>query len=343
VTPSSISLWLAWAAFALIVVVIGAAGYRMCKAADDIAEISGLSRAWIGLLLLSVATSLPELVTGVSAIALFDAPNVAVGDALGSCVFNLLMLVVLELLGRGESLYARAGTGHSVSAAFGVILTGFIAFSLLVSANLPHLRVGHVGLYTPLILGTYLAALYTMFHYERRAIAAAGVEPLIAGVGTQSLRTAIGRYAVSAVFVVAAGGTLPRVATEIATQMSWSNTFVGTVFVALATSVPEVVVSITAMSIGAVDMAVANLLGSNLFDVAIVAVDDLVYTPEPILSAVSPSHAITAISAAIMSAAAIVGFNYRPRARLLRRSSWVGATILGLYLLNVFVQYLHGE
>lgn len=336
--------WLTWAAFVLIVLVIGAAGYRMCRAADDIAEISGLSRAWIGLLLLSIATSLPELVTGVSAIAVFDAPDVAIGDALGSCVFNLLMLVVLELLARGESLYARAAASHAVSAAFGVILTGFVGFSVLVSRELPGLRVGHVGLYAPLILGAYFAAMYTVFHYERRELAASGRhEPLIPGVENRSLKAAVGRYATSALFVVAAGAALPRVATEIAAQMGWSDTFVGTVFVAFATSVPEVAVSIAALALGSVDLAVANLLGSNLFDVVIVALDDFIYAPGPILSAVSPSHAVTAISAAIMSAAAIVGFIYRPRGRLFRRSSWIGATLLGVYLLNAFVQFLAGE
>ncbi|HLF10495.1 MAG TPA: sodium:calcium antiporter [Gammaproteobacteria bacterium] len=335
--------WLAWAAFAAVVAIIGAAGYRMCKAADDIAEISGLSRAWVGLLLLSIATSLPELVTGLSAIALFDAPNVAVGDALGSCVFNLLILVVLELLARGESLYARVGSGHTVSAAFGVVLAGFIAFSILVAPASPALRIGHVGLYTPVILGAYLVALYTVFQHERRMIAAVGHQPLIPGVDVRSLRTAVRRYAVSAAFVIAAGAVLPRIAVEIARQMGWSNTFVGTIFVAFATSVPEVAVSITAVAIGSVDMAVANLLGSNLFDVAIVALDDLVYTAGPILSAVSPSHAVTAVSAAVMSGVAIVGFSYRPAGRLFRVSSWVGLTLFAIYLFNAFVQYLHGE
>jgi cation:H+ antiporter len=335
--------WLVWAAFAAVVGVIGAAGYRMCKAADDIAEISGLSRAWVGLLLLSIATSLPELATGMSAIVLFDAPNVAVGDALGSCVFNLLILVVIEWLGRGDSLYARAAPGHSVSAAFGVILAGFVAFSVLVAASLPGLRIGHVGLYAPVILGTYLVALYTVFQYERRTIAAVGQRPLVPGVEVRSLGTAVRRYVVAAAFVVAAGAVLPRIAVEIALQMGWSNTFVGTIFVAFATSVPEVAVSITAMAIGSVDMAIANLLGSNLFDVAIVALHDLVYTAGPILSAVSPSHAVTAVSAAVMSGVAIVGFIYRPNGRLFRSSSWVGVSLFCIYLFNAFVQYLHGE
>lgn len=134
---------LTWAAFLVIVGVIGVACYRMCGAADDIAEISGWSRARIGLLL-SIATSLPELVTRVDAIAVFDAPDVAIGDALGSCVFNLVILVVLEPVGR-EPLYTRAGTGHVVSAGLGVILMGFVAFSVLASPELSGLRLGHVG------------------------------------------------------------------------------------------------------------------------------------------------------------------------------------------------------
>ena len=336
-------IWVVWTAFSAIVAVIGVAGYRMCQAADDIAEIWGLSRAWIGLLLLSIATSLPELVTGLSAIVLFDAPNVAVGDALGSCVFNLLILAVVELLGRGESLYSRAASGHAVSAAFGVILLGFIAFSALVASALPGLRIGHVGLYAPVLVCVYLVALHTVFRYERRAAAEHGVQPLIPGVEGRSLQAAFRRYAAAAVFVVAAGGVLPRVATEIALQMGWSNTFVGTIFIALATSIPEVAVSITAMSIGAVDMAVANLLGSNLFDAVIVAVDDLAYTNGPILGAVSQSHAVTAVAAAVMSAVVIVGVSYRPQGRLFRFSSWIGVTLFGIYLLNAFVQYLHDD
>jgi cation:H+ antiporter len=324
----------------VIVGVIGLAGYRMCKAADDIAELSGLSRAWVGLLLLSIATSLPELVTGASAILLVDAPNIAVGDALGSCVFNLLILVAIEIFLRGDSLYARAAPGHTVSAAFGVILTGFIAFSVLVAPDMPGLRIAHVGVYAPVILGTYLVALYTVFHFERRVVAA---ERPLTPDRDQRLPVALRRYGVSSIFVVAAGAALPRIAAGIAEQMGWSNTFVGTIFVAFATSVPEAAVSITAMAIGSIDMAIANLLGSNLFDAAIVAIDDFLYTPGPILSAVSPSHAVTAISAAIMSAVAIAGFAYRPTGRLLRWSSWVGLTLFSVYLLNAFVQFLFGE
>ena len=83
---------LPWLKLAACVVMIGVAGPILVRNGDAIARLTGLSRSWIGLVLLATATSLPELLTGVSAVTIANAPNIAAGDALGSCVFNLMML-----------------------------------------------------------------------------------------------------------------------------------------------------------------------------------------------------------------------------------------------------------
>jgi cation:H+ antiporter len=75
-----------------------------------------LSRSWVGLVLLAGATSLPELFTGVSAVAVASAPNIALGDALGSCIFNLAMLVVLDVMSRNEPVYRYIDQGHILTA-----------------------------------------------------------------------------------------------------------------------------------------------------------------------------------------------------------------------------------
>lgn len=85
-----------------------------------IARLTGLSRSWIGLVLLATATSLPELFTGVSAVTVANAPNIAVGDALGSCIFNLAMLVVLDVMSRDEPMYRRIDQGHIMTAGSGL-------------------------------------------------------------------------------------------------------------------------------------------------------------------------------------------------------------------------------
>ena len=89
---------LIWLQLLLCLTVIGYAGYFLSRYGDIIAEKSGISASWVGLILLSTATSLPELVTGISAVTFADAPDIAVGDVLGSTVFNLAILVVLDAL-----------------------------------------------------------------------------------------------------------------------------------------------------------------------------------------------------------------------------------------------------
>ena len=111
-----------------------------------------------------------------------------------------------------------------------------------------------------------------------------------------TLKQAVTRYSGAAGIVVGAALWLPFVGKSIAEPMGWHQSFVGTIFIAFATSVPEIAVTIGALRIGAIDMAIGNLLGSNLFDILILAIDDILYLPGPILSYVSPSHAVTTFS-----------------------------------------------
>jgi cation:H+ antiporter len=331
-----------WLPFALCVGLIGLAGPELCRSGDVIAEKTGLSGSWIGLVLLASVTSLPELVIGATSVTIAGTPDIAIGDVFGSCVFNLLMLAVLDFLQRGESVYRRARLGHVVSAGFGVILIGIAGMGLLMHGRGITLNIGRVGSYTPVILLLYGLAMRVVFTYEREH-RDEHAEEMTDRHPRMTLRRAALRYAVGAVVIVVTGTWLPFVAGRLAAVMGWQASFVGTLFVAGATSLPELVVTISAVRIGALDMAIANLLGSNLFDMAIVAIDDLLYAGGPILSRVSPIHAVSAMSATVMSGIVIVGLLYRPRVRIFRTVGWVSLGLLLIYLLNSYVLYLHGE
>lgn len=332
---------LPWLKFALIAAVIGVAGTYLTRYGDAIARLTGLSRSWIGLVLMATATSLPELLTGISAVTVADAPNIAMGDALGSCVFNLAMLILLDELSRAEPMYRRIDQGHILTAGFGVILIGAAGAFVLLSRNGMGFQIGHVSGYTPLIIVIYLVAMRAAFVYERRirppppqlALTADGI----------TLRTAALRYAMAAAAVVAAGTWLPFVGQEIAVAMGWQTTFVGTLFIAGATSLPELVVTVSALRFGAVDMAIGNLLGSNLFDILIIAIDDLAYAKGPLLSAVSPAHAVTAFAGAIMSGIFIVAMLFKPETRLRGTIGWVSLSLLLVYLFSAYAAYLLGH
>jgi cation:H+ antiporter len=333
---------LVWLEFLICVALIGVAGTVLSRYGDVIADKTGLSGTWIGLMLLATVTSLPELVTGVSAVTVADTPDIALGDVLGSCVFNLVILTILDFLQREESVYTRASHGHILSAGFGVILIGFVGFNVLLADSAFDVALGHVGLYTPLIIVLYAVAMRTVFRYERAQMAAYAGEHAERYPET-SLRQAVQRYVLAALVVVGAGIWLPFIGEQIARVMEWEATFVGTLFVAFATSVPEIVVTVSAMRLGALDMAIGNLLGSNLFDILIVAVDDIFFTRGPILAHVSPVHAVSAMSAVMMTGIVIVGLLYRPKTRLFRAAGWASLLLLGVYLLNSFVLYLHGK
>lgn len=340
VGPRMTAMLLVWVKFAVCAALIGGAGPVLTRNADIISRRTGVSRTWIGLLLLATATSLPELFTGISAVTVAAAPNIAVGDALGSCVFNLAMLVVLDAMHRDAPMYSRMDQGHILTAGFGVILIGFAGVSLLLGRDGIDLKFLHVGLYTPIILVLYLVAMRAAFVYERRKSAQ---ETTVDDDPKVTLATAVTRYLGAAAVVVGAGAWLPFVGVEIAEVMGWRTTFVGTLFVAGATSQPELVVTVSALRLGALDLAIANLLGSNLFDVLVLAIDDLFYVQGPLLSAVSPTHAITAFAAVIMSGILIVALLYRPASRFHGTVGWVSLSLLIVYLLSSYAIYLHGH
>ena len=329
-----------WLQFAFCVLLIGVAGSRLCRYGDVIAEKTGLSGTWIGVVMLATVTSLPELTTGISAVSFANTPNLAVGDVLGSCVFNLFIIFILDFLHRKESVYTRASQGHILSAGFGIIMLGFAGFSLLVSAQGQVVRIGHVGLYSPLILALYVLAMRTVFRYEHDA-RKESTEQVAEIYGHLSLQNAVIGYSVAAAVVVGAGTWLPFIGKGLADLMGWETTFVGTLFIAFATSVPEMVVTLAALRIGALDMALGNILGSNLFNVAILAVDDIFYLPGPLFDQISSIHSVSAVSAIMMSGIAIVGLLYRPKTNLFRKVGWISLFLFLVYMLNSYVIYLY--
>lgn len=331
-----------WLQFAACAAILTVAGESLSRHGDIIADKTGISGSWVGLVLVAGVTSLPELVTGVSAVAAAKAPNIAVGDIFGSCVFNLTILCVVDFLQREESVYRRASQGHILSAGFGVILIGFAGLNVLLAQKGVVFALWHVGAYTPIFAVLYLVAIRAVWDYEREQVVDHTAEEAGRYPGV-TLRQATIRYLLAALGVVAAGSWLPFIGVDLAQAMGWHKTFVGTLFVAAATSLPELVVTVAAVRIGAVDMAIANLLGSNLFNIAILAVDDAAFLPGPLLSHVSPMHAVSAASATVMTGLVVVALLYRPRARLFRTVGWASLGLLTVYLLNTYILYLHGE
>ena len=321
--------------FLLCALLIGRAGYVLSHSADRLADIHGWGRGWVGLALLATVTSLPELASGISAVAWVDAPDLAVGDALGSCVFNLVFLVVVDALQRRQPMYREASATHLLSAGFGVVMLGFAALSLLLGARVPVFA--HLGWTSPVMVALYLLALSAVHRHDNLAqgAAARGGAPQAADARRQWRR-----FAVAALVVLLAGTWLPEVADRLASATGLSRSLVGTLWLAFVTSLPEIAVTLAALRLNKLDLALANLLGSNLFNMVVLAIDDAFHLRGPLLAQVAPVHAGTALTAIITTGLVIIGLVMRPQGRVLRVASWISVGLVSAYAINAALVYL---
>ena len=140
--------------------------------------------------------------------------------------------------------------------------------------------------------------------------------------------------------VLAAGTWLPEAADELARALGLSRSFAGTVLMAVVTTLPEMAVTLGALRLGALDLAIGNLLGSNLFNIVVLAVDDAFYVRGPLLADVAPVHATSAVTALVMTGLVIVGLVMRRQGQALRAASWLGVGLVAACVMIVAWTFL---
>lgn len=335
--------------FVACAAVIFFAGGRLSRYGDRLAELSGWGGAWVGLILMASVTSLPELVVGVSSSLVVGSADLAVGDVLGSCAINLVILAGLDaVVPRRRRLFALASQTNVLAAALGIVLLATVGLALGSGDSLP--LTPWIGLSSLAFLALYLTSVRLIHRHGR------GSSPDAAGQPTLDVSLAPGslpsedpatrglgfrpvalRYALFAGVVVAAAVVLPPLAEAVAHMTGLQESFVGTVFLAFSTSLPELAVSLAAVRMGAIDLAVGNLLGSNLFNILILAIDDVAYTQGLLLADASPAHLFTVLTTIAMSAIAIIGLTYTagPTKKFLLAGD--AALMLAAYLANAVV------
>jgi cation:H+ antiporter len=326
-----------WLQFAITALVIVVAGVRLAHYGDVLGEKSGLGRSWIGVVLLAATTSLPELFTGFGATALAPLPDTAIGDVLGSCMFNLLILSLMDAV-QPEPIAARAHQSHALSMGFGLLLIGVAGTGLVADRRLP--AIGWVGLYTPALIAIYFVAMRVIFVHEqqRRARETQEVAAQLQYAGI-TLRTAALHYSAAAVAVVAAALWLPRLGAELARETGLGEAFVGSLFIAITTSLPEIVVSLTAVRIGAIDLGIGNVLGSNLFNLLILGLDDLFYTQGSLMGAAGESHSVSVVAVVMMYALFLIGLTHKVMTKRFV-VAWDTGAIAAVWVVTVALSYL---
>jgi len=318
-----------------------AVGSKLSESADVLAEKTGWGRNWVGAILLAGATSLPELATGTSAVVVFNVPDLAIGGILGSCLFNLLLLAILDIFTGPEPLLRRAQISHGLAAGLGCVMLGVAAIGiLLIQAGTP-LTIAWFGLPSIVLLILYIVSARLVAQFERRR------RQEVLEQEAQELqydhiqpRRAYLTFALLSGAIIVLGVWLASLGDRLAVVTGLGESFVGALLLAAATSLPELVASLAAVRFNAVDLAVSNLFGSNLFNLAILGIYDLTYVRGNLLININHSvHLFTIIVAIMMTAIALVGLIYRAARRSRLYLTWDGLGIIALYLGGMFVIY----
>lgn len=302
--------------FIICTAIIFFAGKRAARYGDIIAEKTGLGGLWIGLVLIAVMTSLPEVFTGVGCIVFVDAPNLSVGNLFGANTYNLLNLGLLDFLHKGSPLLSAVSQGQLLTAGLSIIPLLITTLGIFLSLRWISFSLLNISIYSLLILLSYLVCVRIIFKFEKEKNILKELQEETEKVfkyKETSLFKVYLFYGFSAVVIVTGGIWLSYIGKDLVEILGIGENFIGTLFLGFTTTLPEITVSAAALRLGAKEMAVANMLGSNLFNMSIIFLNDALYRKTAIFHVLSENHIFTAFMVIFMTCVVISGLSLRPK------------------------------
>ncbi len=324
-------------AFGVAGLVIVIAGSRLSRLADTLADRTGMGEALFGVLLLAGVTSLPDFAATLSA-AVDARPDLAMSNVMGSMAANLTFLGVADIF------YRKANLEHAAASPVNLMLAGLLIVLLtlpLLAIFTPTVTRWHVHPMTPVIVASYLFGLHLVYRAQEKPMWFPRLtRQTVADEPEQHHR---GRTATvwlgfisMAVVTGMAGWILMESAKGIIDQTGISETLVGGLFTALATSTPELVTTIAAIRIGALTLAVSNIFGTNCFNMLVVASADVGYASGSIYHDMAPVQMTWGLVSILMTAILLLGM-VRRQTYGIGRIGFESALILVVYAVAISV------
>ncbi|MBN1592767.1 MAG: hypothetical protein JW941_05910 [Candidatus Coatesbacteria bacterium] len=316
---------LLWTQFLVCGALIVLSGMKLSRLGDIIGEKLKIGSTWIGLVLLAAVTSMPELITSCTAGAI-GAPDMAVGNLFGSNLFNLAILGILGVAMPRLARWNDENKGHILSCGLNQLIMSVAIVAIVLYrvardkmslqefslANIP------IGLCSITLVAVYLLSMYLLFVYERKSNSSA--QAAEESYKDEKLLNASVKFALFSAVIVGAGWRMVILGDILAekpinlfgTQLILGQSVIGTFFLAVATSLPEFTVCFAAIRMGSMDMAIGNVFGSNIFNLATIFLADVFYTGGPILANIGAIHLATGTIVILISVIFILSSKFRP-------------------------------
>ena len=298
-----------WVQFIAASTILVFTAMQLAKYGDIIAIRTKLGGMFVGTLLLAGATSLPELLTTINSLNQ-DVPNLAAGNMFGSNMFNMFMLAVLDLTNQNKRILRQVAMKHALTAGLAILLIGMAIFFIDINQNW---KIGWVGLDSLMIMVVYIGGIRLIQGNSSPPVpSAAELDPKL-----PPLRKALLGFGIATAILVAVAPFLVSSSARIAEITGMGTGFVGIILLGMVTSLPEMVTTISATRIGAYDLAVGNLFGSNVFNMFALGLTDVFFTSGRFLGVIDRNFAIAAMLSLILTTLGLLGNLVRLERRLL--------------------------
>lgn len=268
------------------------AGIGLARFGDELAEKTGWGTLWVGTLLVSIATSLPELTVNISAVWLDDAPNLAIGNVFGANMLNVFVLGVVSLIFGVANLFSNQGKDTKYLVILGISLVTVAAFM----GATGDFKIGPTSLGGLILIVLYIAGMRLVYQAGRNDDPEDEETAALRGNATKAW---IG-FSLSALVVIVAGRYLSMSADKIAEISGISASFIGVLLVAIVTTLPESSVSVAAALRKSYGIVIGNVYGSCAFNVSIFFYSDMFYRKGPLLGTMGLEHFTAAAGAFIL-------------------------------------------
>jgi len=306
--------------FAVCAAVVWFSGARLAYLADSLADRYKLAKSLVGLLLLSLATSLPEVATTLSA-AVNQSRDLVLNNLFGGIALQTAILAMSDFwASRSITSYPRKAN-HALEATLLVLL---LSIAMIIVGLGETLVIFQVGVGSVVIALAYVGAIWLLRRYDGSSdwvpVDLPDPEPLPFpapfGLAETSNRSIVGQVVLACVAILVFGLLLVVFAERIATQSGLGTGFVGVTLLAAATSLPELTTSITAVRIGAYTMAISNIFGSNLIMLVLVFPADILFRGGPILQGASRTVSLALAFGIAVTSIYLIGMIVRRKPKL---------------------------
>lgn len=338
---ASITLPFAVGMFLFAALLVIGSGIFLATSGDIIAEKSGWGRVWVGSLLVAGATSLPELVTNVTAV-LLDSPALAAGNIFGANMLNMATLSFLVILLGGSQVFVKLLPLQVWVAGVALVMTTLATLMAVIG---PEFKLFGIPPTAVIILGAYVICSRIL---RNRSSSDDEDEPLEDKEeheeeddddGEHSLKWGVIVFSIASVIIFMAAPMLAFSSQQMAIITGVSEGFVGVLAVAIVTTLPEFTSAATAFRIGAPDLGVSAFFGSNAFNVAALGVADLAYTKGHLYASLDTSHVAAGLFAILLMSLAMFQLATRRHMAPFSLTQPSPVAIIVVYVIGLFIVF----